>query len=143
MQGQLTGEGQVYMATYRDGDWLDGGTNYTLHVLTVYDVATRCITVNNTKLADRSSRMDLLENSDGSVTLYIGPDKPAGEKAKNWIETLPGKGWFAVFYKTIEEGCKDHFTFAHYDIVNTTIFQHTLRIGSSQRTACNYRNIGK
>ncbi len=29
--------------------------------------------------------MDLLENKDGSVTLYIGPDKPEGDKSKNWV----------------------------------------------------------
>jgi hypothetical protein len=110
MHGQTTGEGQVYLATYRDsdGDWLDGGTDYVLNVppdapaeafwsLTVYDVATRCITVNDTKQADRSSRMDLLKNEDGSVTLFIGPTKPEGDKAKNWIQTLPGKGWFPYF----------------------------------------------
>ena len=65
--------------------------------MTVYDVATRCIIVNETKQADRSSRMDLLENADGSVTLYIGPDKPEGDKAKNWIQTMPGKAWFPYF----------------------------------------------
>ncbi|SNS61053.1 DUF1214 domain-containing protein [Tropicimonas sediminicola] len=104
------GEGQIYMATYRDGDgdWLDGGTNYTLNVppdapaeafwsMTVYDVATRALTINNEKLADRSSKMDLLVNDDGSVDLYIGPDKPEGDKAENWIETLPGKAWFPYF----------------------------------------------
>ena len=82
--------------------------NYTLQVppnapakafwsLTVYDVATRCIIINETKQADRSSRMDLLKNADGSVTLYIGSDKPAGDKAKNWIQTMPGKAWFPYF----------------------------------------------
>ncbi|MHC4950065.1 MAG: DUF1254 domain-containing protein [Planctomycetota bacterium] len=110
MHGHETGKGQVYMAAYRDGDgdWLDGGTNYTLHIppkapakafwsMTIYDVATRCIIINETKQADRSSRMDLLENADGSVTLYIGPDKPVGGKAKNWVQTMPGKAWFPYF----------------------------------------------
>ena len=36
-------------------------------------------------------------NEDGSVDIYIGPDKPEGGKAKNWIETLPEKAWFAYF----------------------------------------------
>ena len=90
------------------GHWLDSVVNYTLTLppdvpaatfwsMTVYDVATRCITVNETKQANRSSRMDLLENPGGSVTLYIGPDRPGGDKAKNWIQTLPGKGWFPYF----------------------------------------------
>jgi hypothetical protein len=110
MHAQKTGKGQVYMGAYRDGDgdWLDGGVNYNLHLppdapvkvfwsLTVYDVSTRCIIVNETKQADRSSRMDLLLNGDGSVDLYIGPNKPAGDKAKNWIQTMPGKAWFPYF----------------------------------------------
>lgn len=110
MHGQKTGVGQVYLAAYRDGDgdWLDGKANYTLHVppdapvkrfwsLTVYDVSTRCIIVNDTKLADRSSQMDLMTNADGSVDLYIGPNKPDDNKAKNWIQTMPGKAWFPYF----------------------------------------------
>lgn len=110
MHGHDTGKGQVYMATYRDadGDWLHGSVDYILHVpanvpaetfwsLTVYDVASRAITVNETKQADRSSRMNLDMNEDGSVDLYIGPTKPEGEKVKNWIQTLPGKAWFPYF----------------------------------------------
>ena len=110
MHGQKTGKGQVYLAAYRDkdGDWLDGGINYVLHVpanapaeafwsITLYDVDTRCLIKNEQKIADRSSRMDLLENADGSVTIYIGPDKPEGDKAKNWIPTVPGKAWFPYF----------------------------------------------
>ncbi len=110
MHGQKTGKGQVYMATYKDsdGDWLDGGVNYSLNVpanapaeafwsITVYDVDTRCLIQNEQKIADRSSRMDLLENTDGSVTIYVGPDEPQGDKARNWIPTVPGKAWFPYF----------------------------------------------
>ena len=38
--------------------------------------------------------MDLLVNKDGSVTIYIGPEKPKGQKEKNWIPTVAGKAWF-------------------------------------------------
>ena len=34
-------------------------------------------------------------NSDGSVNLYIGPKAPAG-KESNWLQTVPGKGWFCL-----------------------------------------------
>jgi hypothetical protein len=110
MHGQKTGKGQVYMATYRDadGDWLDGAVNYTLHLppdvpaeqfwsFTVYDVSTRTFILNDTKQPDRSSRMDLLINEDGSVDLFIGPKKPVGDKVKNWIQSMPGKAWFPYF----------------------------------------------
>lgn len=109
MHGQETGWGQVYMATYQDhdGDWLDGGINYVLHLppnvpaeafwsMTLYDVDTRCIIKNEQQIADRSSRMDLLVNEDGSVDLYFGPDAPAG-KEQNWIPTVAGKAWFPYF----------------------------------------------
>ena len=109
MHGQKTGKGQVYMGAYKDkdGDWLDGGKNYVLHVppnapaeafwsITVYDVDTRCLIRNEQKIADRSSRMDLIKNTDGSVDIYMGPDAPKG-KEKNWIPTVPGKAWFPYF----------------------------------------------
>jgi hypothetical protein len=99
-----------YLATYKDkdGDWLDGGTNYVLHVpanapaeafwsLTAYEVSTRTLINNKHEIADRSSRMDLAYNDDGSVDLYIGPDKPEGDNAKNWIPTESGRAWFPYF----------------------------------------------
>jgi hypothetical protein len=33
-------------------------------------------------------------NPDGSTTVYFGPRQPAGVKRGNWIQTMPGKGWF-------------------------------------------------
>ena len=48
------------------------------------------------KIADRSSRMDLIKNADGSVDIYMGPDAPKGKEA-NWIPTVPGKAWFPYF----------------------------------------------
>ena len=109
MHGQETGWGQVYMAAYQDGDgdWLDGGVNYVLHLppdvpaeafwsMTLYDVDTRCIIRNQQGIADRSSRMDLLVNEDGSVDLFIGPDAPTGMES-NWIPTVAGKAWFPYF----------------------------------------------
>ena len=109
MHGHITGKGQVYLGTYKDidGDWLDGGTNYVLHVpadlpaevfgsITLYDVDTRCLLQNEQKKADLSSRMDLITNEDGSADIYMGPDAPAG-KEKNWIPTVAGKAWFPYF----------------------------------------------
>jgi hypothetical protein len=109
MHSQETGWGQVYLASYQDGDgdWLDGGVNYRLHIppnvpaeafwsMTLYDVESRCIIRNKQKIADRCSRMDLLVNEDGSVDLYFGPEIPA-DKEQNWIPTVPDKAWFPYF----------------------------------------------
>ncbi|WP_342051137.1 MULTISPECIES: DUF1214 domain-containing protein [unclassified Cupriavidus] len=36
-----------------------------------------------------------MQNADGSIDLYFGPNAPAG-KEKNWLRTLPGKGYFVI-----------------------------------------------
>ena len=108
MHGMETGEGQVYLTSYKDTDdeFLDGARNYTLHIppkapaklfwsLTLYEVDGRDIIHNEYKVTDRSSRMDLLTNKDGSVDLYFGPDMPKGKK-QNWIPTEPGRAFFAM-----------------------------------------------
>ena len=35
-------------------------------------------------------------NADGSTTVYFGPTQPEGVKRGNWIQTMPGKGWFTI-----------------------------------------------
>lgn len=110
MQSTEPGFGQIYLASYRDSDneWFDGAKDYVLNVpanvpaaefwsLTVYDVATRAPIKNEQEICDRSSRMELLENADGTVTLYVGPTKPEGDKEKNWIPTVAGRSWFPYF----------------------------------------------
>jgi hypothetical protein len=117
MATKIPGIGQAYIGAYKDhkGNWLDGSKNYKLHIppnppakqfwsLTLYDVDTRCIINNEQQIADRSSRMDLLTNKDGSVDLYFGPKAPDG-KEQNWIPTVPNQGFFAYlrFYAPLEE----------------------------------------
>jgi hypothetical protein len=52
---------------------------------------------NKQEMGDRSSRMDLQTNADGSIDVYIGPTKPSGKKPKNWIPTEAGRAWFLYF----------------------------------------------
>ncbi len=109
MYGQRTGWGQVYLAAYKDsnGDWLDGANTYRLRVppdapveafwsLTLYDVSTRCLLRNDHEIADRSSRMELIEDPDGAVTIDIGP-APLDGREQNWIPTVAGRAWFPLF----------------------------------------------
>jgi hypothetical protein len=109
MAPKRPGPSSAYLSAYKDkaGEWLDGGRSYRLRVppnppiklfwsLTVYDVDTRALILNEQKIADRSSRMDLRKNADGSVDIYCGPTAPAGFEP-NWIPTVPGKNWFAYF----------------------------------------------
>jgi hypothetical protein len=109
MAPKRPGPSSAYLGAYKDkaGEWLDGGRSYRLRVppnppiklfwsVTVYDADTRALILNDKKIADRSSRMDLRKNDDGSVDIYCGPKAPAGFE-KNWIPTVPGKNWFAYF----------------------------------------------
>ena len=110
MLTETPGFGQRYIAAYqdKDGGLLDGGKSYRLHVppnppakdfwsVTAYDEATRSFVVSPTKHTDLSSRKpDLAKNADGSVDVYFGPAEPKGHE-KKWVQTVPGKGWFAYF----------------------------------------------
>jgi hypothetical protein len=105
MVTRTPGIGSVYLAAYKDkaGDWLDGAKTYRLRVppnapvaqfwsMTVYDVDTRSIIQNQQQIADRSSRMDLVKNADGSTDLYVGPAAPPGYRwqviNRVWLRTL-------------------------------------------------------
>ena len=109
MMGKIVGAGQVYIESQKDSDgaWLDGGENYKLTVpgnapvkqfwsFTVYDNDDRCL-IDTGELPDKSSRMDLDLNADGSVDLYFGPKPPKKGSKKNWVKTVPGEGWFTYF----------------------------------------------
>lgn len=41
------------------------------------------------------SRDNPVQNTDGSTDLYFGPEAPEGHE-KNWLATVPGKGYFAI-----------------------------------------------
>jgi hypothetical protein len=49
---------------------------------------------------DKAALRSLFELKDlgdaNSVELYFGPKAPAGQEAR-WVQTIPGKGWFAYF----------------------------------------------
>ena len=36
------------------------------------------------------------ENADGSTTVHLGPELPGGISAGNWLQTVPGRGWFKI-----------------------------------------------
>ena len=108
MASNTPGLGQAYLGCYRDtaGDWLDGGRDYHFRVapdapaklfwsVSAYDIETRCFVDTPLNRVDRGSRDDLIENADGSVDLYFGPQAPAGKPESNWIPTVSGRGWFA------------------------------------------------
>ena len=105
------GTGSVYAYTVHDGngDILDGGRTYRLHVdpdppaknfwaVNVYDTQTRSLLQVPSTIhpALTSATGDLQINAEGSHDLYFGPAAPDGHAA-NWVQTLPEKSWFALF----------------------------------------------
>ena len=40
--------------------------------------------------------MNVCTNADGSTTIYLAPEHPEGVQRGNWIQTMPGKGWFTL-----------------------------------------------
>jgi hypothetical protein len=90
------------------GSYLDGGKTYTLHLppdipakdfwsVLVYDPQTRSMLQTDQRFPSLSSQKeDLVVNPDTSVDVYFGPEPPAGKEG-NWVQTIPGKGWFVFF----------------------------------------------
>ncbi|QGM45178.1 DUF1254 domain-containing protein [Methylocystis heyeri] len=100
------GTGSAYAGAFRDakGQYLDGSKTYKITLpapvpakafwaLTVYSNQTRSLLETDQKTAGLDSlAKDLETGSDGSVTVWFGPKPPKGHE-RNWIQTVPGKGW--------------------------------------------------
>ena len=108
---EMPGLGSQYGVVSADatGAYLDGGKSYRFTInpdvpakdfwsMVIYDPQTRSELQTGQPLPSKNSKRDrdMIVNADGSVDLYFGPKAPAG-KESNWIQTVPGKGWFAVF----------------------------------------------
>ena len=109
MEQKMVGSGAQYASTCRDAQAnpLDGGKNYKLHLppnipikdfwsVISYSNQTRSMIQTDQRFPSVSSQTQgLLVNSDGSVDVYFGPKSPPG-KEKNWVQTIPGRGWFTI-----------------------------------------------
>jgi hypothetical protein len=104
------GQGSLYWLGLRDRDgrYLDGSKAYVLKVpqpvpaklfwsVTVYDAETRSQIKTDTNAAALRSLFELKDLANQKeAPLYFGPVAPAGHE-KQWIKTIPGKGWFVYF----------------------------------------------
>ncbi len=108
MSSRIAGSGSQSLAAMRDarGAYLDGGCNYCLNLpakipvrncwsVVVYDAESRSMLRSRQKLPSVHQYTDPEVNADGSVDIYFGPEAPEGGQ-RNWIQTIEGKGWFAV-----------------------------------------------
>jgi len=108
---KMVGKGSQYALGVLDseGNYLDGSKYYTLNIpanvpakdfwsVVMYDPQTRSELQTDQPLPSISSQRTPLEaNEDGSVTLYFGPTNKAPEDKKaNWLQSVPGKGWFVL-----------------------------------------------
>jgi hypothetical protein len=86
---------------------LDGSKTYKLHIpknppakdfwaLTMYDNQTRSMLQTSQLFPTVGSQTKgIKQNKDGSYDIYFGP-KPQKGFEKNWLATVPGKGWFVA-----------------------------------------------
>jgi hypothetical protein len=107
MAVKMVGLGSQYAMAFRDaaGQYLDGAKTYRLHLpagipvkdfwsVLVYDPQTRAMLQTDQRFPSLSSqKADIVSNPDSSVDVYFGPTAPVGKEA-NWVQTIPGKGWF-------------------------------------------------
>ena len=62
----------------------------------LYDRQTRSMLQTDQHLPRLGSQSGTVEaNPDGSTDIYFGPTAPEG-KADNWLQTVPGKGWWTI-----------------------------------------------
>src|SRR5262245_37121408 len=113
MAMRLTGIGSQYLLAVTDAakDYFDGAKTYKVTLpkgipeenfwsFTVYDNMTRSMLDTPQRYPRAGSQSypspAAEPNADGSTTVYFGPTQPQGVKRGNWIQTVPGKGWFVI-----------------------------------------------
>ncbi len=105
----MPGIGSQYAAAVRDskGKYLNGYRTYKLTLpsnvpakdfwsIVLYDTQTRSMLQTDQQFPSlNSERGGVEQNTDGSFDIYFGPKAPQG-KEKNWIQTVPGKGFLLI-----------------------------------------------
>jgi hypothetical protein len=105
MVNDTVGMGSKYPNTMydADGDFLDGGKSYKLHLppnipaalywaVTAYNPVDGSMPETSQPFPSRNAFDKVQANSDTSVDIYFGPAKPAAAPEGNWIQTLPNHG---------------------------------------------------
>lgn len=105
----MPGVGSQYAAAATDatGNYLDGSKTYSLTLpanapvkdfwsIVLYDPQTRSMLQTDQRFPSVNSQTGgAQKNPDGSTTVYFGPQAPKGKTA-NWVQTVPGKGFFLI-----------------------------------------------
>lgn len=110
---RLTNIGSQYLAAFKDSDgqFYDGAQHYTVALppdipaarfwsLTLYDNGTRSMLQTPQRFPRAGSQSyptpAAEAAADGSTTVHLAPEKPDGVDDGNWIQTMPGKGYFVI-----------------------------------------------
>jgi hypothetical protein len=110
---RIPGVGSQYLMGFLDADGnpFDGARTYKVTLppnipagkfwsLTLYDSQSRSMLDTPQRYPRAGSQSypspAAEANADGSTTVYFGHTQPKGVKRGNWIQTVPGKGWFTI-----------------------------------------------
>jgi len=113
MAMRLPGIGSQYLFALQDADknYFDGGKTYRVTLpkgipeanfwsFTLYDNQTRSMLDTPQRYPRAGSQSypspAAEAAADGTTTVYFGPTQPEGVARGNWIQTMPGKGWFTI-----------------------------------------------
>jgi hypothetical protein len=110
MAMKIVGVGSQYAAATTDSEGrpLDGSKTYKIHLppnipaknfwsFVAYDNQTRSMLQTDQQFPSISSqKKGVVINADSSVDVWFGPTAPKGHES-NWVQTIPGKGWNALF----------------------------------------------
>jgi hypothetical protein len=105
--------GSQYLIGFKDADknYFEGGKTYKVTLppnipaeafwsLILYDNQTRSMLQTPQRYPRAGSQSypspAAEADADGSTTIYFGPTQPEGVKRGNWIQTMPGKGWWII-----------------------------------------------
>lgn len=110
---RIPGVGSQYLMGFldKDGNPFDGGKTYRVTLpkgipaaafwsLTAYDNQSRSMLQTPQKYP-RAGSQDYPSpaarpDADGATTIWFGPKQPEGVTRGNWIQTMPGQGWFTI-----------------------------------------------
>lgn len=108
MMSQTAGKGAKYANAYKDadGEYLMGENTYRIDLppnppaqlfwsLTIYDAESASgVDADGQEYPSLNSMGDLEQNSNGSTTIFVGPEPPDGQS--NWLKSVPDRGWFGL-----------------------------------------------
>jgi hypothetical protein len=110
---RIPGVGSQYLMAFLDaqGNPFDGGNTYKVTLpkniparafwsLTLYDNQSRSMLSTPQRYPRAGSQSypspSAVPSRNGSTTVYFAPTQPDGVERGNWIQTMPGKGWFTI-----------------------------------------------